>query len=548
MRFAIGLVFVCLSVCASQSAEVGSLDPAGRRGIGIAAERAQFAIEAFVSGGAYRDRGPGRPLVALDGALDVVPVGGFGRSQWRLAGPFTDHWSARWTGTLRIEKEGDYTFFYTTDDGARMWIDDQQIVDDWVPRSGLTSEAKVNLTAGEHAVRVEFFEQGGSAQAHLEWAGPDIERQVVPAAAVSSDGEPGWKAEYFDDRDLRGEPKTGRAEAIHFNWGEGGPGEGGEPPIGRLDWARLSDAAVVMQLSGPSPTRLGIVVQSAGPEPFQFRGEGQGLAAVAKADTDAEQVAFRLIPLTEGAVAQVSNPAEPASVWAPAKAPAVFLAGCGELPSLTAEAAVERLREAMLTGMNAPFPEVGEDGSASLLNGRDLTGWHLRHAEGRQSWSVQDGALANDGTGTDLFSEVRLTDFELHVEFSVPQGSNSGVYLQGRYEIQICDSAAATDLNWGMCGGIYGKATPSENAAKPAGEWQTFDVTFRGARPSPDGGLAQRAKVTVLHNDKKIIDDVELDGITGGAMDGDEWRAHGLMVQGDHGPVQYRNIKVKPLQ
>lgn len=540
-------VLSCVLVSAGHSAEVGTLDPAGRHGLGAMTQNGQFTLEAFAQGGGFSDRSPGRPLATLEGLLALVPEGGFGRSRWRLGSPMTDNWSARFTGTLRVAKEGEYTFYYTTDDGARLWVDDKQIVNDWVPRPGLTSEVKATLTAGDHPVRAEFFEQGGSAQAHLEWSGPDLKRQVVPAEVMSSDGKPGWKAEYFDNMELKGEAKVRPTPTLDFNWGDGGPEDfGGQPPWAELNWARLSDAAVVLRLSGPASARIGLVVQSAGAEPFVFRGQGGELVGVANAAGDREPVRFRLRPLSKGVALQAANPSDLPGAWAPGDQPALFLAGCGELPKLNAESALEALRKAMLTGANAPFPTVGPDGWASLFNGRDLTGWRLRHEGGKQSWSVRDGVLVNQGRGTDLYSEVRLTDFELHIEFMVPKGSNSGVYLQGRYEIQVLDSFGQ-GLNPGMCGAIYGKAVPSENASKPAGEWQTFDAKFRGARPSPEGGPAQHARLTVIHNSKRIIDDVELDGVTGGAMDADEWRAYGIMLQGDHGAVEYRNIKVRPV-
>ena len=208
--------------------------------------------------------------------------------------------------------------------------------------------------------------------------------------------------------------------------------------------------------------------------------------------------------------------------------------------------ASERLSECMAAGTNAVFPQLSADGWAYLFNGRNLNKWLLRNPQGVQSWSVENGELVNAGHGTDLYSEFRLTDCELQLEFNVPEGSNSGVYLQGRYEVQVHDSFGS-EPNMGTCGSIYGQVVASANACKPAGEWQTYAITFRGARPGLGGGLASHARISVVLNGVEIVDDVEMSGVTGGAMDGNEARAHGIMLQGDHGAVRFRNIRVRPL-
>ncbi len=186
----------------------------------------------------------------------------------------------------------------------------------------------------------------------------------------------------------------------------------------------------------------------------------------------------------------------------------------------------------------------------ALFNGKDLKGWKLRNPEGRQSWSVVDGILDNKSThgkgGTDLVTVKKFGDCFLHIEFNVPKNGNSGVYLQGWYEIQVADSFER-GLSTGMCGAIYGKTVPSVNACKPPGEWQSFDITFRQARLNNAGDLTEKARITVVQNGKKIIDDKEIDGKTGGALPGKEGTRGPLMLQGNHSSVQYRHILICPL-
>ncbi|MFA4028859.1 MAG: hypothetical protein GDYSWBUE_001241 [Candidatus Fervidibacterota bacterium] len=181
-----------------------------------------------------------------------------------------------------------------------------------------------------------------------------------------------------------------------------------------------------------------------------------------------------------------------------------------------------------------------------LFDGKSLSGWRLRHEGGRNGWRVEDGVLINQPPSTDLVSEQRFGDFQLHIEFIMPRGSNSGVYLQGRYEIQLLDSHGAKPESH-MCGGIYGLLPPRFNASKPAGEWQVFDVKFVQARRSPDGKIVRRARVTVIHNGVTIHENAEIARVTGGALDGNEGTPGPLMLQGDHGPVHFRNIYIRPL-
>ncbi len=165
-------------------------------------------------------------------------------------------------------------------------------------------------------------------------------------------------------------------------------------------------------------------------------------------------------------------------------------------------------------------------------------------------WRVDDGVLTCGlgPKGTDLYTERKFSDFQLHVEFRAT--SNSGVYLQGRYEIQIDNSFKAKPkieeidgkkvqvYSKSQCGALYGQIAPSKNMAKPPTEWQTYDVTFRAPR-GDKGKLAHKAHVILVWNGEKVID---ADIPTGTALDPGP-----ILLQGDHGKVSFRNIKIKPL-
>jgi hypothetical protein len=173
-------------------------------------------------------------------------------------------------------------------------------------------------------------------------------------------------------------------------------------------------------------------------------------------------------------------------------------------------------------------------------------------------WTAEKGDLvcAKPHGGNDLITEQKFTDFELHIEFQAI--SNSGVYLQGRYEIQVDNSFGAKPkivendgkkietLDTHQCGAIYGLIAPTKNMAKKPTEWQSFDVVFHGAR-GEGGKVAKKARVTLIWNGERVIDDAEISGPTGAALDGKVTEPGPLLLQGDHGKVAYRNIKIRPL-
>lgn len=187
------------------------------------------------------------------------------------------------------------------------------------------------------------------------------------------------------------------------------------------------------------------------------------------------------------------------------------------------------------TGMRAPSLHrtgaVEWSDPIEIFNGRDTSGWHAQ--QGANRWVVIDHTLTCPNATENLVSDRMFTDLTLHVEFRYPKGSNSGVYLRGRYEVQIADSAGL-DNGSESIGAIYGFLAPSEDAAKKGGEWQAFDVVLTGRL------------VTVILNGTTIIANQEIPGITGGALDSDEGAAGPLMLQGDHGPIEFRKIIVRP--
>ena len=165
-----------------------------------------------------------------------------------------------------------------------------------------------------------------------------------------------------------------------------------------------------------------------------------------------------------------------------------------------------------------------------LFNGKNLNGWNT---DGENQWKAEAGILRNPKSGSNLISDQTFTDFKLHVEFRYPKGSNSGVYLRGRYEVQVEDNKGSEPTK-NKFGGVYGFIKPTEMVAKNPGEWQYYDITLIGRR------------ITVVANGKTIICDQEIPGITGGALNSKEGEPGPIFFQGDHGPVDYRNIIITP--
>lgn len=221
-----------------------------------------------------------------------------------------------------------------------------------------------------------------------------------------------------------------------------------------------------------------------------------------------------------------------------------------------------------------PSATAAEGNWTTLFNGKNFDGWREPTGEwlaaggvdlaaddpGRFAIADGTGVLVNGETGRtkNLLTDEEHCDVEAHIEFVVPKGSNSGVYFQGRYEIQVLDSWGVEEPEYSDCGGIYQRwrdgrgfegHPPKVNAARRPGEWQTFDVTFRAPRFDADGKKTANARfVKVVHNGVVIHENVEVTGPTRAATYNDERPTGPLMLQGDHGPVAYRNLRIRALE
>jgi Domain of Unknown Function (DUF1080) len=168
-----------------------------------------------------------------------------------------------------------------------------------------------------------------------------------------------------------------------------------------------------------------------------------------------------------------------------------------------------------------------------LFNGKDLSGWKMG-APGPPVWTVQNGTLVSPGNGPELYSDAKFQDFKLHVEFNCGKDANSGVYLRGRYEVQI-ETESQSEPPSHHTGGVYGFLAPSPEQPRVPDTWQTFDITLIGRR------------VSVVLNGKTVIDNHEIPGITGGAVDSREASPGPIYFQGsEKGHVAFRNIVITP--
>ena len=191
--------------------------------------------------------------------------------------------------------------------------------------------------------------------------------------------------------------------------------------------------------------------------------------------------------------------------------------------------------------------------SASIVfNNKDLSNWTQRDGA-PATWVVADGVMTV--ASGDIMTKELFTDFRLHLEFMVPDmpeasgqaKGNSGVFLQGRYEIQVLDSYGIEVPGKGDCGAVYNQFSPLVNACKSPLEWQTYDVFFRAPRCNEDNQVIDCARLTVLQNGIVIHNNVQLPGVTGGAIDQNVWEPGPLLLQ-DHGDLlKYRNIWIESL-
>jgi hypothetical protein len=206
------------------------------------------------------------------------------------------------------------------------------------------------------------------------------------------------------------------------------------------------------------------------------------------------------------------------------------------------------------------------------FNGSDLTGWKFKGDKAKSKWVVGRATLdekdptklavtalspqasggpgarllINAATSVDLYTEKKFGDCTIEVEFMIPKGSNSGVYVMGEYEVQILDSYGKKEMKPSDMGGIYTTAAPKVNACKKPGEWQKFVIDFQAPR-FKDGKRVAKAKfLKVTFNGKVIHENVEMKGPTPGGLTGKEAAMGPLMFQGNHGPVAFRTIKITP--
>jgi hypothetical protein len=181
-----------------------------------------------------------------------------------------------------------------------------------------------------------------------------------------------------------------------------------------------------------------------------------------------------------------------------------------------------------------------EQGFKPLFNGKDTTGWHLRNPQGHNSWKVEGGVLKNTVNpgehGTDLVTDKKFMNFTVKYEYQVPDNSNSGFYLRGRHEIQILGDFAKGKTGLGGNGAIYNFKAPDKFVSKPGGEWQTVEATMIGN------------KITVVLNGVKIHDNVECNKATGSELDNKVDEPGAIFLQGDHGTVWFRNLRIKELK
>jgi len=189
-----------------------------------------------------------------------------------------------------------------------------------------------------------------------------------------------------------------------------------------------------------------------------------------------------------------------------------------------------------VTGVRAPAlirPEPKAWGAPQpLFNGKDLTGWEPMDPA-HSHWMVRDGELVNEAHGSNIKTTRKLDDFKLHIEFNCPDDGNSGVYLRGRYEVQIEYEPLSFNPPERRIGSIYGFLTPAVDLPRKPGQWESYDVTLVGRM------------VTVVRDGIKTLDAKEIPGVTGGALDANEAEPGPIYIQGDHtGGLRFRNITV----
>ena len=189
------------------------------------------------------------------------------------------------------------------------------------------------------------------------------------------------------------------------------------------------------------------------------------------------------------------------------------------------------------TGKRAPALRPPADSKwgkpVTLFNGRNFDGWSFDNPAKSSSWAVENGCLVNKSAGSNIATKNRFRDFKLHIEVNCPTNANSGIYLRGRYEVQVEDDSIEEPPSHHM-GAIYGFIAPVTEQLRRPGVWQSFDITLLGRF------------VSVVQNGVTIINNQEITGITGGAIDSNEAAPGPIYLQGDHGGIAFRNIVLTP--
>jgi hypothetical protein len=172
--------------------------------------------------------------------------------------------------------------------------------------------------------------------------------------------------------------------------------------------------------------------------------------------------------------------------------------------------------------------------AVTIFDGKSLDSFGVQNPKQPMNWSIEDGVMTNGEHANNLISKEKFKDFKLNAEYKVGPGTNSGIYLRGRYELQVLDDFGKPPFDRGHMA-IYGWKAPPVNSSKPAGEWQTMEAIVVGNH------------VTVTHNGQRIHDNAVLEAVTGGALDNDELAPGPIMIQGDHSKVWFRKIVVTPI-
>jgi hypothetical protein len=182
--------------------------------------------------------------------------------------------------------------------------------------------------------------------------------------------------------------------------------------------------------------------------------------------------------------------------------------------------------------LERPMPKAWSD-PEPLFDGKDLAGWEPL-GTAASHWAARDGELVNESKGANIRTTRQFDDFKLHIEYNCPNEGNSGIYLRGRYEVQVEYEKVDANDQFHSIGSIYSFLAPAVELPRKPGTWETFDITLVGRR------------VTIVRNGVKTIDNQEIPGPTGGALDSHEAEPGPFYIQGDHtGGMKYRNIRVQ---